>query len=60
MMSLHCPNIPRQKRILLFTMEETEHSISIVNEITGNWYNHASGPASDYIYKEPYQDQRGL
>jgi len=60
MMALHCPNIPREKRILLFTMEETDSSIRIVNEITGNWYNHASGPAAEYIYSEPYRDHRGL
>ncbi|MBQ6382654.1 MAG: family 43 glycosylhydrolase [Clostridia bacterium] len=60
MMALHCPNVPGKKRMLLFTMEETENSIAIVNEITGNWYNGASGPAQGYLYEDPYQDKRGL
>ena len=60
MMALHCPNVPRQKRMLLFTMEETENSIAIVNEITGNWYTYASGPAKGYVYEDAYQDVRGL
>ena len=60
MMALHCPNVHTKKRMLLFTMEETEDSIHIVNEITGNWYNGASGPAKGYLYEEQYRDFRGL
>ncbi len=60
MMALHCPNTPRAKRMLLFTVEETDDSIVIVNEITGNWYNGAAGPAKGWLYEEPYQDRRGL
>ena len=60
MMSLHCPNIHTEKRMLLFTMEEKGDSLNIVNEITGNWYTHISGPAKKYVYKDEYRDHRGL
>ncbi len=53
MMSLHCPNRHEAKRIFLFEMEETEDSIHIVNEVTGNWYSMAEGIAAKWNYKEP-------
>ncbi len=53
MMSLHCPNIHPQKRILLFEMEESKGGIYIVNEVTGNWYNKVGGIAKGYAYKDP-------
>ena len=53
MMALHCPNVPRAKRMLLFTVEETEDSIVIVNEITGNWYNNIGGHGARYAYRDP-------
>ena len=51
MMSLHCPNIHKKKRILLFEMEENGDSLAIRNEITGNWYNNAGGSAQNWRYK---------
>lgn len=51
MMSCHCPNKHKKKRILLFEMEEKEDSIHIINEVTGNWYQNAGGPAKDWTYK---------
>ena len=53
MMSLHCPNTHEKKRILLFEMEETGHTLSIVNEVTGNWYHAAGGSAAPWHYKTP-------
>ncbi len=61
MMSLHCPNSPHtSKRMLLFEMEEKDGKLAIVNEITGNWYNGAKGPAKNWVYREPYCDKRGF
>ena len=51
MMACHCPNDHMRKRILLFEMEETPDSLHIVNEVTGNWYNHIGGAGSPYAYK---------
>ncbi len=56
MMSLHCPNIHEKKRILLFEMEETAHSLSIVNEVTGNWYAAAGGAATNWRYQTPHEN----
>ena len=53
MMSLHCPNRHEAKRILLFEMEESFDGIHIVNEVTGNWYNHVAGIAKGYAYQDP-------
>ena len=33
-------------------LEEDENGIQIVNEITGNWYNNAGGPAKNRVYSE--------
>lgn len=61
MMALHCPNTPHtSKRLLLFEMEDRNGRLAVVNEITGNWYNGAKGPAEDWVYKEQYRDKRGL
>ena len=51
MMACHCPNDHNRKRILLFEMEETDTSLHIVNEVTGNWYNRIGGPGQRYAYK---------
>ena len=53
MMSCHCPNDHPRKRILLFEMEETPSDLRIINEVTGNWYNHIAGHAGHYAYREP-------
>ena len=53
MMACHCPNDHPRKRILLFEMEETASELRIINEVTGNWYNHIAGHAGHYAYKEP-------
>lgn len=50
MMALHCPNDHPKKKPLIFTMEESEDGIAIENEITGNWYNNAGGPAGPWVY----------
>jgi hypothetical protein len=34
-------------------MEESADGISIVNEVTGNWYNNVAGIAKGYAYREP-------
>lgn len=61
MMALHCPNTPHtDKRLLVFEMEDKGGKLSVVNEITGNWYNGAKGPADHWVYKQPYVDKRGL
>ena len=61
MMSLHCPNTPHtKKRLLIFEMEDKAGKLAIVNEITGNWYNGAKGPANGWVYREKYRDFRGL
>lgn len=52
MMALHCPNDQPKKKPLIFEMEETEDGIAIVNEITGNWYNEAGGPAKNWVYRD--------
>lgn len=52
MMVLHCPNFHLKKKPLIFEMEETNDGIQIVNEITGNWYNEAGGPAKNWVYKD--------
>ena len=49
MMSLHCPNEHAKKRILLFEMDETVRTISIRNEITGNWFDRAGGAAKNWV-----------
>ena len=51
MMACHGPNEHSRKRILLFEMEETDTSLHIVNEVTGNWYNRIGGPGQRYAYK---------
>jgi len=51
-MSLHCPNNPAEKRMLLFEMEERNDRLYTVNEITGNWYNAIGGKGERYRYKE--------
>ena len=53
MMSLHCPNDHPRKKPLFFEMEETPDGIAIINEITGNWYNEAEGPAKGWVYTDP-------
>ncbi len=53
MMSLHCPNDHKKKRILLFEMEERGDKLHIINEVTGNWYNNIGGIGSRYAYPEP-------
>ena len=53
MMACHCPNDHPKKRILLFEMEETPEGIHIINEVTGNWYNHIGGHGARYAYKAP-------
>ena len=58
MMSLHCPNRHDLKRILLFEMEEGFSSLHIVNEVTGNWYNHVGGVAARYAYRAPVVEER--
>ena len=61
LMALHCPNTPHtEKRLLLFTMEENNGKLAIVNEITGNWYTGAKGPAEGWVYSQTYSDFRGL
>ena len=61
LMALHCPNTPHtKKRLLLFEMEDRAGRLSVVNEITGNWYNGAKGPANGWVYREKYRDFRGL
>ena len=55
-MALHCPNINSEKRILLFTMEERDGTLHILNELTGNWYNHAGGQAKRYLFKTPCKE----
>ena len=57
MMSLHCPNRHDLKRILLFEMEEGFSSLHIVNEVTGNWYNHVGGVAARYAYRAPVAEE---
>lgn len=52
MMVLHCPNDHPKKKPLIFEMEEMQDGIQIVNEITGNWYNDAGGPAKNWVYKD--------
>lgn len=66
MMSCHCPNDHKRKRILLFEMEETATDLQIINEVTGNWYNNIAGHSGNYAYKDPcvetpcfMQDPRG-
>lgn len=51
MMACHCPNDHNRKRILLFEMEETDTSLHIVNEVTGNWYNSIGGSGARYAYQ---------
>jgi len=53
MMSCHCPNDHKRKRILLFEMEETATDLQIINEVTGNWYNNIAGHSGNYAYKDP-------
>ena len=60
MMSLHSPNKHSEKHMLLFEMEDKKGRLSIVNEITGNWYNWAGRPQGTHFFKEPYKDYRGL
>lgn len=57
MMSMHCPNTHTKKRILLFEMEEDKDKLHIINEVTGNWYNHAGGPAKRFVYQEPLGEE---
>ncbi|MCR4589138.1 MAG: glycoside hydrolase family 43 protein [Lachnospiraceae bacterium] len=56
MMSLHCPNTHEKKRILLFEMEESAHSLAIINEVTGNWYHAAGGSATNWRYHTPWDE----
>jgi len=52
-MPLHSPNIHKEKRILLFEMEEKNGRLAIINEITGNWYKKVDdGPGSAYRYND--------
>lgn len=61
MMALHCPNSPHaSKRLLVFEMEDKDGKLHIINEITGNWYNGAKGPADGWVYQESYCDKRGI
>ncbi len=61
LMALHCPNTPHtQKRLLVFEMEDKDGKLNIINEITGNWYNGAKGPADRWVYRESFADSRGL
>lgn len=53
MMSLHCPNDHPKKKMLLFEMEEKAGELYIINEITGNWYQNAGGPAAGWLYQDP-------
>lgn len=52
MMSLHCPNIHPEKRMLLFEMDEDGDHLRIRNEVTGNWYTTIRGTAQDYRYRD--------
>lgn len=56
MMACHCPNDHPRKRILLFEMEENADGVSIINEVTGNWYNGIGGHAAPYAYREPCRE----
>ena len=53
MMCMHGPNVHSEKRILLFEMQEDGNKLQIINEITGNWYDRAGGPAKNHVYKTP-------
>lgn len=53
MMSLHCPNVHEKKRILLFEMDESARTLSIRNEVTGNWFDHAGGSAKNWVSAVP-------
>lgn len=53
MMACHCPNDHPKKRILLFEMEEDENGLHVVNEVTGNWFHVAGGPAKGWVYEQP-------
>ena len=53
MMACHCPNDHPKKRILLFEMEEDENGLHVVNEVTGNWFHAAGGPAKGWVYEKP-------
>jgi hypothetical protein len=57
MMSLHCPNDHKRKRILLFEMAEEGDKLRIINEVTGNWYNAISGLAGRYAYAYPCEEE---
>jgi len=59
-MSLHCPNIPAEKRMLLFEMEEKNDKLYTVNEITGNWYNVIGGKGERYRYRDPITEEPGF
>jgi len=52
MMACHGPNDHARKRILLFEMEESADGVSIVNEVTGNWYGGIGGHGAAYAYRE--------
>lgn len=57
MMCMHGPNEHLKKRILLFQMLEDKGKLRIINEVTGNWYDGAKGPADRFVYKEPCAEE---
>lgn len=34
-------------------MEEDENGLHVVNEVTGNWFHAAGGPAKGWVYEKP-------
>ncbi len=57
MMALHSPNIHEKKHMLLFEMEEQNGELFIVNEVTGNWYNHMGGFGGPFTYKTQLKEE---